>query len=134
MRARWREDLGIEIVWEVVDFAMFEDGLRQEPPQMFLQGWAADYPDPDSFLRVAFPRDVTGWQNDTFDGLVESARRVMDPAHRLKLYAQADRILMEDAVVLPLVYGRKHLLIKPWVRNYNISEGQGWKDVVIEPH
>ena len=50
MRARWREDLGIEIVWEVVDFAMFEDGLRQEPPQMFLQGGAADYPDPDSFL------------------------------------------------------------------------------------
>jgi len=56
---------------------------------------------------------------------------------RLELYAQADRILVEQqAVVMPLTYMWSHALVKPWVRKYPASAINEWlwKDFVIEPH
>jgi len=52
------------------------------------------------------------------------------------MYRQADRILVEEAPVLPLAYGRFHMLVKPWGRRYLTSPLRWWywKDVIIEPH
>jgi ABC-type oligopeptide transport system substrate-binding subunit len=55
----------------------------------------------------------------------------------MKLYGRADRILIEEAVIMPLFYGRRHRLVKPWVTRYPIGLLRGidrWKDVIIEPH
>ena len=95
----------------------------------------ADYPDPDNFLRTSEWTSL-GWQNETFNNLVESARRVSDQAERMSMYRQADKILIEEAAVLPLIYGRYLVLVKPWVRRFPISpiKGTFWKDVIIEPH
>jgi oligopeptide transport system substrate-binding protein len=101
-----------------------------------MTAWVADYPDPDSFLRVNPIRLETGWQNETYDGLVKKARVVMDQEERMRLYQEVDRILIEDAVVLPLLYHRSHILVKPWVKTYPTSaiDQWFWKDVIIEPH
>jgi oligopeptide transport system substrate-binding protein len=90
----------------------------------------------NSFLRAGFPREVSRWRNETYDRLVEEARRVMDQRERMRLYGLADRILIEEAAIVPLYYFRSHLLVKPWVSKYPTSAtgGQFWKDVVIEPH
>ena len=136
MEAQWRENLGIGINWEVMEWAMFLDRIARDPPHIFGTGWSADYPDPDSFLRVALPWMSRGWRNEPYEGLVEEARRVMDQGERMKLYRQADRILVEEALVMPLAYWRWHLLVKPWVSRYPMSPiGYWfWKDVIIEPH
>ena len=53
----------------------------------------------------------------------------------MKLYAQADRIATEEAVVIPLGYGRWHLLVKPWVKlPLSVVGWTYWEDVIIEPH
>jgi ABC-type oligopeptide transport system substrate-binding subunit len=134
--AWWREHLGLEIHWEILDWTSFLPRLEGDPPHLFGMGWVADYPDPDNFLRVSLFRRYTRWRNPTYDGLVERARRSTVQAERMELYAQADRILVEEAVVLPLTYQRRHLLVKPWVSRYPTSAMRTlfWKDVVIEPH
>ena len=38
-----------------------------------------------------------GWQNEDYDRLVEGARRVMDQEERMRMYQQADWILVEEA-------------------------------------
>ena len=138
LQAQWRENLGveIEIAWETMEYEMFFGRLRREPPSMFLLGWIADYPDPDSFLRISTFLHWTRWQNETYDRLVEEARRIMDQGERMRLYGQADRILIEEAAILPLYYLRSHLLVKPWVKKYPTSAIKWWfwKDVIIEPH
>jgi len=60
----------------------------------------------------------------------------MDQEERMRMYQQADRILIEEAPILPLAYGRFHMLVKPWVRRYLTSPLRWWywKDVIIEPH
>ncbi len=132
----WRDALGIQVDWEIVDFASFVDRMEREPPHMYVAGWVPDYTDPDTYLRVALNWLTSWWRNETYEGLVERARRGADQAERMKLYGQADRMLIEEAIVLPLGTMRQHLLIKPWVSRYPLSLfGKPlWKDVVIEPH
>lgn len=136
LQAKWRENLGAEIAWEAMEWGMFLDRLDREPPHMFALAWGADYPDPDYFLSVDFLRERTGWRNEAYDRLMEQAKRITDQEERMKLYGQADRILVEDAAIIPLTYDRSHLLVKPWVRKFPMSAIKAWfwKDVIIEPH
>ena len=103
---------------------------------MWLVSWGADYPDPDTFLRVGFHSFHSGWQNEDYFRLVDEARRVTDQDVRTEMYQQADKILVEEAPIMPTAYGRCQLLVKPWVRRYPISATKFWfwKDAVIEPH
>ncbi len=136
LQEQWRENLGVEITWEALELATLLDRLRKDPPHVFLTGWGADYPDPDNFLRVGFPWQASGWWNEEYDRLVEKARRITDQGKRIKLYRQADRILVEEAAIIPLYHERLDLLVKPWIRRYPASAVGGpiWKDVIIEPH
>jgi len=136
LSTQWRENLGVEIVWETLEWAMLLDRLKEAPPHLLRTGWAADYPDPDNFLRVALAQYYTQPWNEAYDNLVEGARRITDQAKRMEMYREADRMLIESAAIMPLTYGRSHLLVKPWVSTYPLSATKElpWKDVVIEPH
>jgi len=136
LQAQWRENLGIEMVWDIFPLAMFIDKFGEASPHLFCMGWQADYPDPDNFLRVGLALYYKQHWDATFDKLIERARRSTDQAERMKLYQAADRILIEEAVMIPTTYGRWHLLVKPWVTKYPTSPFRQWfwKDVVIEPH
>ena len=136
LQMQWHESLGVEIELEMIEWATLLDRLRKEPPHMFLMSWIADYPDPDNFLRVGLWRERAGWRNQAFIRLVERARRALDQGERIKLYSQADGILVEEAAIIPLTYGRLHMLVKPWVSQFPIplTGGWFWKDVIIEPH
>ena len=54
----------------------------------------------------------------------------------MAMYQEADRILVEEAAIMPLAYWRCHWLVKPWVRRYPVSTTKSWfwKDVIIDPH
>jgi ABC-type oligopeptide transport system substrate-binding subunit len=97
--------------------------------------WVADYPDPDNFLRVSRAETWAKWHDKRYERLVEEAGRAMNQEERMRLYRQADRILVAEAPILPLTYEREHLLIKPWVMRYPTAASKAvfWKDVVIEP-
>jgi ABC-type oligopeptide transport system substrate-binding subunit/class 3 adenylate cyclase len=137
LETQWRETLGVEIEWEAMEWTAYLEKLYSEgPAELFLLGWEADFPDPDNFLRASPHRSLTGWHNQAYDQLVEKAASLMDQAKRVRLYRQADTILMEEAPIVPLAYKRAQLLVQPWVRAFPISPigGESWKDVVIEWH
>ncbi len=136
LEAQWLENLGVEITWKEIEWDRFVNRMWRRPPHMWFLRWMADYPDPDSFLRASIWRVFSPWQDEAYDQLVEGARRVTDQEERMRMYQQADRILVEEAPILPLLYGRFHLLVKPWVRKYPSSAFKlwFWKDVIIERH
>jgi oligopeptide transport system substrate-binding protein len=120
LRKAWRENLGLTLEAQSLEWRVFIERLDHDPAHLTLIAWLADYPDPDSLLRVTFhsteginrPR----WHNARFDALVEEAARVADQARRMELYQQADRILVaEEAVIMPLGYAQGRILVKPWV-------------------
>jgi ABC-type transport system substrate-binding protein len=136
LRAQWRENLGIETAPQALEFQTYCERIARDPPHAFIWGWVADYPDPDNFLRVSRIRGYTRWQSEGYTRLVEEARKVLDQEARIRLYREADRMLIEDAVVMPTIYLRAHLMVKPWLTRYPVSPLRPffWKDVIIEPH
>jgi ABC-type oligopeptide transport system substrate-binding subunit/class 3 adenylate cyclase len=136
LQSQWKEILGIEVTWNYKDYPSFLELMEKCPPRLFLYAWTAGYPDPDSFLRMCPLQRYTGWQNDSYTKLIETARSILDQPERMRIYQQAERILIQEAPILPIFYGRDHILVKPWVKNLNISPFGKWffKDAIIEPH
>jgi ABC-type oligopeptide transport system substrate-binding subunit len=136
LQAQWQEKLGLKLNWQPVASNQLYDRLNEAPSDIFQMGWMADYFDPDNFLRVSCHRLWSNWRNEAYAEYIEQARTITDQAERLKLHRQADKVLVEEAVIIPLTYHRQHLLIKPWVKQFPTSPIKiwYWKDVVIEPH
>ena len=119
-----------------MDWADYHARISAAPPHLLRMTWLADYPDPDSFLRVGLHQPYCRWRDDRFEQLLEAAQRIPDQAERVKFHQAADGLLIEEAVILPLFYGRSDILIKPWVKRYPMSplHTAYWKYVIIEPH
>jgi oligopeptide transport system substrate-binding protein len=135
---QWRETLGIPVGVEVLDLQSYMASLEEDPPQLSLGDWWADYPDPYNFLYMEWISWWLGnpWQNERYDRLVQDARGTTDREKRLEYYHQAEQILAAEAPLFPLLYGRMHFLLKPWISSFPTSPMRYWfyKDVVIDPH
>jgi ABC-type transport system substrate-binding protein/DNA-binding SARP family transcriptional activator len=137
LQAQWQENLGIEIAWAVADWPLFRRRLQQDPPHLYILATFASSPDPSGFFEnMIFERTRTRWADQVYEELVDRARHVLDQEARVELLRQADRVMVHEAPIIPLFYGRQHLLIKPWISNFPISALNiwFWKDTVIEPH
>lgn len=138
LRAAWHENLGLDLTPRGMEWGEFLERMASDPAHLTLVGWSADYPDPDSVLRVTFHSKMgvsaTGWHNARFDALVEEAGRIPDHARRMALYQEADRILVaEEAAIMPLSYGQGRMLVKPWVTLPPTRSVQmPFKNVVVE--
>jgi ABC-type oligopeptide transport system substrate-binding subunit len=134
--AHWRLSLGIDMRAESMDWGAYLNRLSRGTPHVWTMAWNADYPDPDNFLRVAISEYRRGGRKLPYEELLERARRITDQSERMQLYRQADRIVMGEAVVMPVAYAGRSYLLKPWVKRYPLSaiSAEFWKDVVIEGH
>jgi ABC-type oligopeptide transport system substrate-binding subunit/tRNA A-37 threonylcarbamoyl transferase component Bud32 len=136
IQAQIKEVLGIEIEITYLNFPHILDAIAQDNPDIFAMGWNATYPDPDDFLRIATRTLIQPNWNENFDRLVEDARRVSDQSKRMKLYEEAEKILVEEVTILPLLYARFHLFVKPWVKKLPIQPIRvfSFKDIIIDNH
>lgn len=111
MADMWMETLGVSVNVEIMgNWGAYLDRLATNPPEIYRLGWAADYNDPDNFLREVFhsSSDINRghFSNDEFDRLVFLASHITNPIERQRLYIQAERILCEEEVALiPLFFG-----------------------------
>jgi oligopeptide transport system substrate-binding protein len=127
----WKQNLGVDVQIEQTEAASFFDDLDSGRLQMFVTGWIMDYPDPEDVLDVHFYSQSrinnTRYSNPALDALLEQARIEQDVNRRMSLYQQAEQIVIEDAVWVPLYNGRDHALVKPYVKGF------GFPPMVI-PH
>jgi len=134
--SQWEEILGVRATVSIMSFDEYRPRALAATPPLVQTGWVADYPDPDAFLRVCLNRFTDTRRFPAVHSLLERAQQTLDPQTRLATYQQADRMLVEDAFLLPLFYGRNYFLLKPWVKRYPTSPvwWDHWKDIIIEPH
>jgi ABC-type oligopeptide transport system substrate-binding subunit len=137
-----KEALGVAVRVKVVDWMEYYQRLEAEPPHMGYITWAADTPDPDNFLRVAYRhiQRYFGWRDEEYERLIEEARQPAEPAARLALYRQADGILVQEAAIMPYTHTPILHLLKPWVKRCpvsplsTLSTWTSLRDTVMVPH
>jgi oligopeptide transport system substrate-binding protein len=120
----------------VADWLPFRRRLQRGPSHLYLLARFADWPDPSYFLPPHNERHRNRWASQAYENLVEQAKQALDQEARIELLREADQILVYEAPLIPLFYGRQHLLVKSWVSSFPISALNGWfwKDTVIGRH
>jgi ABC-type oligopeptide transport system substrate-binding subunit len=133
VKSHWMDNLNAEVTVEITDWENVLEMYRSR--NVFFMGWAADYPDPDSFLRMGVRNHSPRWRNDQYDQLLENAQRTLDQPERIRMYQEADEILIEEAVIIPIVYAVMDRLVKPWAKP-PVGQIEDWdfRDIILEPH
>jgi oligopeptide transport system substrate-binding protein len=118
----WKQNLGVEVEIQQTDQATFWQDLDKRSYQMFAAGWVMDYPDPEDILDILFNskshQNSTGYSNPQVDQLLVQARTEQDAAKRMALYQQTEQLILADVPWVPLYYGRDHVVVKPYVKNF----------------
>ena len=135
----WARTLGVEVEFQEVEWATFLQEIDNYRLQVFSLAWSPDYPDPHTFVDVLFRSDSsinqTQYSNAEVDALLDEATTEPDPARRVQLYQQAEQIIVNDAVWVPMWWGTEgKILVNRRVNGFRISPLGSYylKDVWIE--
>jgi ABC-type transport system substrate-binding protein len=116
-------EIGIPVEVEVVQKSLLLDLTAKGKSPFFRACWIADYPEAENYLSVFYsknpaPPNYTRFKNERFDRLFEQAIQEVNDSVRYHLYQQADRIIVDEAPVVPLWYDRVIRLVRPGVRSF----------------
>jgi oligopeptide transport system substrate-binding protein len=121
----WQQNLGVEVSVRQLETENFLYNLKHEKDEMFVLGWVADYPDPHNFLDILFHTgsedDIFEYSNPGLDALLDQAAIEQNRAVRLAMYQQAEQLVVDDAPCLPLFHGTNYILVKSYVKGYELS-------------
>jgi oligopeptide transport system substrate-binding protein len=115
-----RRHLGLEVRIDRQNFRQRLEKQNQGEFDLTIKGWSADYDDPLSFadLFASWNLNNNGrYNNPALDEQVRIAERSLDQAERLRAFAEVQRILIEDAVII-MAYERGVLYVQdPRLKN-----------------
>jgi oligopeptide transport system substrate-binding protein len=101
-------ELGIEVAVERRPFAEHGAILGLDAPSLWTLSWSADYPHPHDFLGLLLRSDSSsnagGWREPRFDAALDAAAATTDPDEQRRLYEEAERIMRDEAAMVPLGY------------------------------
>ena len=144
IQAMWRDTLNIEVEVVNQEWGVYLDTVDKstplaDMPHVWRMGWCADYADQNNWVHEVFNNSEganrlrRGCLDDTcteieeleFDRITKEAGAEQDPAKRLELYKEAERLLSdEEAAYAPIYYYTTVNLTKPWLeRTYQLIAG-----------
>ena len=113
------KNLGITITLKLLQRKQELDMDMKGQFDMVYSGWSPDYDDPLTYLEYyesQNPSNSGKYNNPEYDKLVEAGRFEADPYKRCQYWAQAEKMLLEDAAIAPLNFRQR-----PWVCKENVK-------------
>ena len=119
LAAMLADNLNIEIEVSAKDFNLFMSSLNAKPTEILFGyiSYGMDYLDPSNMLGVWLSGGRHSWANPQFDQKVKEATVFLgDPARRIAMFQEAERILVEDVPAVFVYYRTPLQLVKPYVK------------------
>lgn len=115
----------VEIV--ISEFAAFLTNLSAGAFPFYVIGWQTDNGDPDNFLSLFIAPDGkpvslnnSKWVNAEFTAKVAAGARTINPTARAVIYREADEILRDANVILPIAHARVLWFGQKSVQNFAV--------------
>ena len=125
----WRKNLNVNATLVNQEQKVYFNSRRQMDYQMVRSSWIGDYNDPNSFLNLwvsGAGNNMTGWSNPAYDGLITAASETADQGARFAAFQQAERLLLEEAPIIPIYFYTHCFLLRPSVK--------GWYPTILDHH
>ena len=121
-----RQNLGIDCSTKMVPWGQYLDKHNKHDLEFFHMRWSADYLDPQNFLSLLLSttgaENKINYSNPAYDALCAKADMMVgNDAERLKLYAQAEDMVLQDAPFIPIYIEKDAELISPRVHGLRES-------------
>jgi oligopeptide transport system substrate-binding protein len=122
-------NLGVDIRMETASLESVLSRAEAGELSLWSDGWIADYPNPENFLRLFVSNDTAspyesnylnnvGYSSELYDSIYFSAIREKEDVDRMDQYRILSQLLIDEAVVLPLYYDEFTRLVSARVRNF----------------
>jgi len=96
------KEVGIKTELKNMEWGSYIKAIQSGESQMFRLAWGADYPDPDSFLRILYTKSQWGMNNVTFylnpevENLLTQGLEETDTTKRIMIYNEIQEKVVED--------------------------------------
>jgi oligopeptide transport system substrate-binding protein len=121
LQSQLTESLGTEVRINQQPFDSRLELTGRGEFQMTAYGWGSIYNDPMTFLELfttESPFNFSSFSNERYDRLVGEARGEADNERRMRLMAEAERILVDESAAIALAYHQEEArLTKPYLKN-----------------
>ena len=114
---------GINVQVESIQKSLLLQQTSKSQALFFRGSWIADYPDAENYLSVFYsknpaPPNYTRYKNIAYDLLYEKSLNETSDTARYKIYRQMDKMIVEDAPVVPLWYDMALHLVHTGIKNF----------------
>jgi len=122
-----KQELGIEVEVSNKEFKTFMEALNAKPTQLQfgMVSYGIDYLDPSNMLGVWLATGRHNWQNATFDDMVNSASAMADPVERIKIFQDAEKLMVEEAPAVWIYHRTVADVLKPYVKGEALEPNVG---------
>jgi len=127
------QNIGVKINIKLCTIEERENAVRSGDAIFWRTGWVADYPDPENFLQLFYgghlgTTDINinpfNYNNPSFDALFEQAMEETNLEKRMTLFAECDQLIIDEAVVMPLLTDDFITMVNLKVRKFVTNEMQ----------
>ncbi|TVQ12266.1 MAG: ABC transporter substrate-binding protein [Bacteroidetes bacterium] len=115
--------IGIRMQINVMPPATLREMMAKADAPFFRGSWIADYPDAENYLALFYSKNhtpagpnYTRFTSHEFDRLYEKSSSVVDDSLRFEYYRKLDRIIIEEAPVVPLFYDQSVRFLPHYVQ------------------
>nr|WP_159838207.1 ABC transporter substrate-binding protein [Burkholderia sp. 8Y] len=120
--------IGVKAQVKVIEWGELIKEAKQGQHDMLFMGWAGDNGDPDNYLSPLFSCNAVKsginfarFCDPQLDKLIADGKATPDLAKRTKAYVDAQKIIHDQALWIPLVYPTAAALTRTNVSGYNVS-------------
>ncbi|WP_042349184.1 peptide ABC transporter substrate-binding protein [Bacillus massiliigorillae] len=100
-----KQNLGVDVKLANMEFNVFAEQQKALKFQFSRSSFLMDYADPINALesfQTGHSMNRTGWSNAKYDELIKNAKLEGDEAKRFAMLYEAEKILMEEAPIIPI--------------------------------
>ncbi|WP_374834661.1 peptide ABC transporter substrate-binding protein [Paenochrobactrum pullorum] len=133
------KSIGITAEQDEVEGATYFNYLQEKGMYDFAyQAWIADYNDPYSFLSLFTTGNYfnySDWSNKDYDALIAKSETMTDINARAEILAEAERILLAEVPVIPLLAPSSQALVSDKIEGYrdNLMNTHATRWLSIKP-
>lgn len=127
-------NLGITVNYEVLPFKQKIESAKYAKADMYRSAWVVDYPSPESFLLTLYGKNVPSstsqpsypntprYKNAEYDALLEKGMKSANKVDQFKYFADAEKLMMEEAPLIILWYVENYKMYHSFARNIKFNE------------
>jgi peptide/nickel transport system substrate-binding protein len=112
LQREWQK-IGLDVQVDISPPSTLRQAISTGKVAFFRASWIADYPDAENYLSLFYSKNFspngpnyTHFKNAEFDRLYEQAFKETDDEKRFVLYQKMDKIIIDQAPIIPLFYDK----------------------------